>query len=202
MPDYGEVLRELVSILGLQSALHLGHQLLQTVGKMSLLVNGLAGYQLVLYVVVERLVDEDEAEHGSAEAPLVGALFKQHNLKKAAQDVRELIRQGSDVLRHLRCSCAVGCRNGPSGLCAHAHAFKVERCEVVHRRCALGGHGYVQALEALFQAANNGAKRRRISLGNHGRVVVAEHLQQLEIGLTHLKCKASHAVTAQMRKPS
>lgn len=46
------------------------------------------------------LVDEDEAEHGPAEAPLVGALLKQHNLKQCGQQRRQQLRPLLQVLRH------------------------------------------------------------------------------------------------------
>lgn len=36
-----------------------------------------------LEIIVDLLVDEDEGEHGSTEAPLVAALFKQHYLKQS-----------------------------------------------------------------------------------------------------------------------
>ena len=46
------------------------------------------------------LIDEDETEHGPAEAPLVGALLKQHDLKQCGQQRRQQLRPLLQVLRH------------------------------------------------------------------------------------------------------
>ena len=42
--------------------------------------------------VVDLFVDKDEAEHGSAQAPLIVALLKQHQLKQGGQQLRQQLR--------------------------------------------------------------------------------------------------------------
>lgn len=53
--------------------------------------------------VVDLFVDKDEAEHGSAQAPLVVALLKQHQLKQGGQQLGQqlwpLLHVGSNCLR-------------------------------------------------------------------------------------------------------
>mmetsp|Transcript_40315 Transcript_40315/g.104352 ORF Transcript_40315/g.104352 Transcript_40315/m.104352 type:complete len:379 (+) Transcript_40315:285-1421(+) len=183
MAHHCQVLRELVAVLRLQRALHVGHELLHARPQVGLLIRGLAGDDLVLNVVVERLVDEDEAEHGPAEAPLVGALLKQHDLKQRAQDVRELGGLQADVLRHLlrRQAGGAALRLGDR--------LEVKRRKVVHCGGALRRDGDVQALQPLLQAADHGAKRRGVALSDDGRVVVAENLQELKVRLANLSVR-------------
>ena len=51
-------------------------------------------------LVVDLLVDEYEGQHGSGEAPLVGAVFKEHDLEQRGQQRRKELRQLPQVLRH------------------------------------------------------------------------------------------------------
>ena len=46
------------------------------------------------------LIDEDEAEHGPAEAPLIGAVLEQHYFKERRQQRRQQLWPLLQVLRH------------------------------------------------------------------------------------------------------
>ena len=52
----------------------------------------LAGNDAVLKFIVDLLVEEDEAEHGAAHAPLVGAVLKQDHFKQGGQGLRQQLR--------------------------------------------------------------------------------------------------------------
>ena len=42
------------------------------------------------------LIDEDEAEHGPTQAPLVGAVIEENNLKERLQDLRSAAATNKD----------------------------------------------------------------------------------------------------------
>ena len=42
----------------------------------------------VLELIVDLFIEEDQAEHGPAHTPLVGAVVKQNNLKESGQGLR------------------------------------------------------------------------------------------------------------------
>ncbi len=58
----------------------------------------LASNDAVLEFIVDLLVEEDEAEHGAAHAPLVGAVLKQDHLKECGQGLRQQLRALPQVL--------------------------------------------------------------------------------------------------------
>ena len=53
--------------------------------------------------IVDLFVDKDEAEHGSAQAPLIVALLEQHELKQSGQQLGQqlwpLLHMGSNCLQ-------------------------------------------------------------------------------------------------------
>lgn len=49
----------------------------------------LASNDAVLEFIVDLLVEEDEAEHGAAHTPLIGAVLKQDHLKECRQGLRQ-----------------------------------------------------------------------------------------------------------------
>lgn len=57
----------------------------------------LAGNDAVLKFIVDLLVEEDEAEHGAAHAPLVGAVLKQDHFKEGGQGLRQQLRALPEV---------------------------------------------------------------------------------------------------------
>lgn len=52
-----------------------------------------------LEVIVNVLIDEDEAEHRPTQTPLIAALLKQHKLKQSLQELREEGRLLADLRR-------------------------------------------------------------------------------------------------------
>jgi hypothetical protein len=58
----------------------------------------LASNDAVLEFIVDLLIEEDEAEHGPAHTPLVGAVLKQDHLKECRQGLRQQLRALPQVL--------------------------------------------------------------------------------------------------------
>ena len=58
----------------------------------------LTGYDLMLQFVVDLLVQEDQAQHWPAHAPLIGAVFKQDYFKEGGQDLWQQFRSQPQVL--------------------------------------------------------------------------------------------------------
>ncbi len=52
----------------------------------------------VLEFIINSLIQEDQAEHGPAHAPLIGAVLKQHHLKEGRQSLRQQLRPLPEVL--------------------------------------------------------------------------------------------------------
>lgn len=58
----------------------------------------LASNDAALEFIVDLLVEEDEAEHGAAHTPLVGAVLEQDHLKECRQGLRQQLRPLPQVL--------------------------------------------------------------------------------------------------------
>ena len=58
----------------------------------------LTGYDLMLQLIVDLLVQEDQAQHWPAHAPLIGAVLKQNYLKQSGQDLWQQLGAQPQVL--------------------------------------------------------------------------------------------------------
>lgn len=58
----------------------------------------LTGYDLMLQLIVDLLVQEDQYQHGPAHAPLIGAVLKQDYFKESGQDLGQQFRAQPQVL--------------------------------------------------------------------------------------------------------
>ena len=128
-------------------------------------------------------------QHGAAEAPLVGAVLKQHNLKQRGQDLGEQLRPLPQVLRYRLARGAGGAGGGKGGRrgfsaakclvnCVNCNACRLvwagsQRCPLPLPPCPLPAHccrgGGALAAGLVLEVVPSQVVHRRRALQGLGR---------------------------------
>mmetsp|Transcript_32763 Transcript_32763/g.73626 ORF Transcript_32763/g.73626 Transcript_32763/m.73626 type:complete len:224 (-) Transcript_32763:2723-3394(-) len=173
-PELSQILREAISVSGLEVSLHSVHELLKRRHHLPLLVRRLSFAHLELDVLECLLVGEDQCEHRTRQRPLVRTVIVDHSLKEKSQQLPEHLRpfsnvtiQGSQRLRILL---------------ARAEA---ELGDVIESSSAVGGNAHVvrgsHPLETVLDVRHDLQENRRLEQAQVRGVVVAENLLQGEV---------------------
>ena len=180
VPEDGEVLSELVPVLGLQCAANVVHEFLKASGEALLLLSGLRRDDLHLQISVNLLVQENEGEHGAAEAPLVRAVFEEDDLEEGLENARKDLRIFLNV-RH-KCLRGLGLRLPIDDI------VEVEGGEAVDCGGALRRDRHVKTLHPGLEARADVKEGRGVPRHQKCGVVVRQDLWWWEI-----KMRTSHA---------